>query len=551
MRRLASFLLLLGALSAGGCSEPEPAATSLGPVLAFSDVTEQAGLGGFRHENGARGDFWFPETMGAGAAVVDVNSDGAEDIILVAGGGWTGIREPALQVWLNAGDGTFTRDKTAEPQGLTEYGFGVVAGDIDRDGDPDLVYTALGKDAILRNDNGRFVDITASSGIATDAAWSTATTLFDANGDGWLDLYIARYVDWTPETDIYCSQDGQNKGYCTPELYPGVPGQFYLNQGDGTFVDRTAEAGFGEALGKTLGALVIDHNRDGFPDLMLANDTEPDELYLNQGDGTFEEIGVISGIAFDERGRARAGMGVAAGVVDDSGEETLFVGNFSSEMIGVYRHLGNDVFLDRAAASRIGRPSLLTLTFGMTLADFDLDGDLDLFTANGHVQPHIEQVKENIRFRQPPHLFQNRGDATFEDVWSTAGLNPESAWLARSVAWADFDNDGDPDLLVTENGGPVHLLRNDTDGGRGITVDLRGQRVGAKIEVWMDGQRQQRFVRAGEGYLAQSQFSPVFGLGGASAVDSVVVHWPSGQVSRESQVSTGIRLVVTEPAASN
>ncbi|MFT4605910.1 MAG: hypothetical protein ACI9W4_002655, partial [Rhodothermales bacterium] len=492
---------------------------------------------------------------GAGAAVVDVNGDGAEDIVLVAGGSWTETREPALQVWINDGEANFTRDLAAEPEGLAEYGFGVVAGDLDGDGDADLVYTAMGTDAILRNDRGRFENVTASSGIATDAAWSSAATLFDANGDGWLDLYIARYVDWTPETDIYCSQDGQNKGYCTPELYPGVPGQFYQNRGDGTFEDRTAAAGFGEAGGKTLGALVLDHNRDGFPDLMLANDTEPDELYINQGDGTFEEIGVISGIAFDERGRARAGMGVAAGVVDETGEETLFVGNFSSEMIGVYRHLGNDVFLDRAAASKIGRPSLLTLTFGISLADFDLDGDLDLFTANGHVQPHIEQVKENIRFRQAPHLFQNRGDGTFEDAWSGAAsleeAPEETAWLARSVAWADFDNDGDPDLLVTENGGPVHLLRNDTGSGRGITVDLQGQSVGAEVQVWLGGQSQRRFVRAGESYLAQSQLNPVFGFGEAVSVDSVVVHWPSGIVSREAEVATGIRLVVTEAAGND
>lgn len=547
MRRLAFFSLLLGAICSAGCGQPESVEPITAPALTFTDVTQDAGLGGFRHQNGALGDYWFPETMGAGAAAVDVNGDGAEDIILVAGGGWTGIQEPALQVWINDGEARFTRDKTAEPQGLSEYGFGVVAGDIDRDGDADLIYTALGADAVLRNDNGRFTDVTTASGIATDAAWSTAATLFDANGDGWLDLYIARYVDWTPETDIYCTQDGQNKGYCTPELYQGLPGLFYLNRGDGTFEDRTEAAGFGEALGKTLGALVLDHNRDGFPDLMLANDTEPDELYLNLGDGTFNEIGVISGIAFDERGRARAGMGVAAGVVDDTGEETLFVGNFSSEMIGVYRHLGNDVFLDRAAASRIGRPSLLTLTFGMALADFDLDGDLDLFTANGHVQPHIEQVKENIRFRQPPHLFQNRGDGTFEDVWSGVGTIPDGSWLARSVSWADFDNDGDPDLLVTENNGPIHLLRNDTDAGRGITVDLRGQRVGAEIEVWLDGRSQRRFVRAGESYLAQSQLNPIFGWGDAATVDSVVVRWPSGGVSREAQVSTGIRLVVSEP----
>ncbi|NNE71122.1 MAG: CRTAC1 family protein [Rhodothermales bacterium] len=529
MHRL-TFALVSGLMLLTGCGSAEEPAQEPASSILFTEVTQQAGLAGFSHYNGAAGDFWFPETMGAGAAVVDVNDDGWQDLVLVAGGGWGESSETALQVWMNERDGTFVREPSAEPRGLAPYGFGVIAGDLDRDGDADLVYTSLGRDAVLRNDSGRFVDVTREVGVSEEAAWSTAAAMFDADGDGWLDLYIGKYVDWTSETDIYCSQDGQNKGYCTPELYPGTPGQFYLNRGDGTFMDRTEEAGFGEALGKTLGALVLDHNRDGLPDLMLANDTEPDELYLNRGQGTFEEVGVISGVAFDERGRARAGMGINSGVVDDTGEETIFVGNFSSEMMGVYRHLGNDVFLDRAASSRIGQPSLLTLTFGIALADFDLDGDLDLFAANGHVQPQIERVKENIRFRQPPHAFQNQGDGTFADVWTGADEGA-SGWLARAVIWLDYDNDGDPDLLLTENGGPVHLLRNDAS-GESLTVRLDGRPEGARVRLFTDAGVQERFVRAGESYLGQSQIDPVFGLGSTARVDSLVVHWASGAVSR-------------------
>lgn len=547
MPRIA-LILLASVLFAAGCtdSDEDSPAVPTSPMV-FSDVTQAAGLGEFRHVNGAAGESWFPETMGAGAAVLDINSDGWQDLVLVAGGGWTESSETALQVWMNEGDGTFVREPAAEPRGLAPYGFGVVAGDIDRDGDLDLVYTSLTRDAILQNDGGRLVDVSQTAGLSGSSAWSTAATLFDADGDGWLDLYIGQYVDWTPETDIYCSQDGQTKGYCTPELYPGVAGQFYLNRGDGTFEDRTEAAGFGEALGKTLGALVLDHNRDGLPDLMLANDTEPDELFLNRGEGKFEELGVVSGVAFDERGRARAGMGINAGIVDDTGEETLFVGNFSSEMIGVYRHLGNDVFLDRAASSRIGRPSLLTLTFGITLADFDLDGDLDVFTANGHVQPQIERVKENIRFRQAPHLFRNEGDATFTDVWETSSVETDSGWLARASVWFDADNDGDADLLVTENGGPVHLLRNDTGGRNGLTVRLDGMSIGARVRLYSNGAAQERYIRAGESYLGQSQLDPIFGIPGSAEADSVVVEWASGEVSRVVAPGPVREITVAEP----
>ncbi len=559
-------LLLLAALGCASPPEPEPPRERR---VSFAEVTEQAGLAGFRHDDGAAGDQWFPETMGAGCALVDVDGDGWLDIVLLKGGGWAEAETRPVRVYLNKGDGSFERVPEAEPVGLEGIGFGLAAADYDNDGDTDLFYSALGADALLRNDGGRFVPVelnidaarsnsTAPDGLSRAAAgassqmgggWSSAATFFDADNDGWVDLFVAGYVEWTPEADIYCSQDGENKGYCTPELYPGTSGVFYHNRGDGSFEDRTEAAGFGGTKGKTLGALTLDYNRDGWTDLMLANDTEPDELFLNQGDGTFQEIGVLSGIAFDERGRARAGMGVSSGVVDGTGEETLFVGNFSSEMIGVYRHIGNDVFLDRAASSRIGQPSLLTLSFGLLLDDLDLDGDLDLFVANGHVQPHITRVKENIRFRQLPHLFLNRGDGSFSDHAESAGLT--SAWLGRGVASGDIDGDGDLDLLVTENGGGARLLRNDSESGGWIRVDLEGtasnrSAIGASLELWIGGRSQRRFIRSGGSYLSQSSFSAVFGLGDAQAADSLVVRWPAGSVSRLAAIPAGSSIRLTE-----
>jgi enediyne biosynthesis protein E4 len=520
--------------------------------LAFIDATERAGLSGFRHDNGAAGNRWFPETMGAGAGMVDVDQDGWLDILLLTGGGWEESQDRPLRVYINQRDGSFVRSGEAEPTGLRGTGFGLAAADIDNDGDTDLYYSALGQDALLRNNGGHFVpesiDDAGPVSAASDRAWSTAATFFDADNDGWVDLYVGRYVQWTAETDIFCSQDGQNKGYCTPEMYPGEQGAFYLNRGDGTF-RKEGSAGFESSNGKTLGAITLDYNRDGRVDLMLANDTEPDELYLNRGDGTFREIGLLSGIAFDERGRARAGMGVAAGVVDQSGQETLFVGNFSSEMIGVYRHMGNDVFLDRAASSRIGQPSLLTLSFGLALADFDLDGDLDLFTANGHVQPEIGSVKESIQFREPPHLFRNEGDGTFTDVAAQAGL--AGAWVARAAVSGDYDHDGDVDLLVTENGGGVHLLKNNAAPGASIRVELEGtlsnrSAIGADIQLWVRGRMQRRFVRSGGGYLSQSSFASIFGLGQASEADSLVIRWPSGVVTRRAAIAAGSRLRIVE-----
>jgi hypothetical protein len=561
-RRIPATVALMLGLTAG-CAAPDapvPAPpvehASVPATLTFTDVTEAAGLGGFRHVNGARGDFWFPETMGSGGGFLDYDGDGRQDVILVGGGAWDAEADRAVRkLWLyrNTGAGAFTlvSDETLPPR-LDGYGMGVAVADYDNDGDEDLFFTTLGPNHLLRNDDGVFTDVTREAGLDEGGQWSTAALFFDADRDGHLDLFVGNYVKWTPETDVFCSQDGENKGYCTPDLYEGVPGRFYHNRGDGTFEDRTEAAGFVASSGKTLGAVAFDFNRDGWPDLVVSNDTEPDLLYENRGDGAFAEVGVLSGIAFDERGRARAGMGVDAGVVDETGEETLFVGNFSNEMIAVYRHLGNGAFLDRAAASKIGRPSLLTLTFGVFLFDVDLDGDLDLFAANGHVQPHIERVKDNVKFREPPHLFLNDGHGTFTDVAPEIGGVLAGPMVARAAAYADYDGDGDLDVLVTENAGPAHLWRNDLDGARRfLRVEVEGRAsnrdgIGARLELVAGGRRQVRRVRTGGGFLAAFEKPVTFGLGGAVRVDSLIVRWPSGRLDRLVGVEAGRTLRLVE-----
>jgi len=550
------------------CNAPEAAREPAGlvadaPSLAFTDVTFDAGLGDFRHETGAKGDKWFPETMGSGGGFIDYDGDGWEDILLVRGGTWDApeTQLPALWLYRNNGDGTFTLvTEEAGLGGVRAYGLGIAVADYDNDGDEDIYFTTLEHNMLFRNDGGRFTDVSKQAGIAEESTWSSSAIFFDADRDGWLDLYSGNYVKWSPETDLFCSLDGDTKGYCTPETYTGVPSRFFHNNGDGTFSDWTAKAGFLPAPGKALGVAELDFNRDGWPDLVVANDTQPNLVYVNNGDGTFTEIGVMSSVAYDENGKARAGMGIDIGVVDSTGEETIFIGNFSKEMIGVYRHVSDGLFIDRGAVSKIGRTSLLTLAFGLILFDADLDGDLDLFVANGHVQPEIEDMQEGITHAEPPHLFMNNGDGTFEDLAPAIGGPFAAAYVARAAAYADYDKDGDVDILITENNGPVHLFRNELINAQGgpatsnmLRVLTEGQRsnrdgIGSRVIAVVDGRRMERRVRSGSSYLASSEKALTFGLGAATRVDSLIVQWSSGAVDRFANVEAGQTVLVREGA---
>lgn len=562
--RLLPGLLLVALAVLAGCaaesSAPEavPATTATGVGLTFTDVTQEAGLGDFRHETGAVGDLWFPESMGSGGAFIDYDGDGWLDVLLAGGGTWEGSGKapvPALWLYRNNGDGTFTH--TTREAGLADvraYSLGFAVADYDNDGDQDFYLTTIAENLLFRNDGGTFTEVGRATGVAGEPTWSSSALFFDADRDGWLDLYAGNYVAWTPETDIWCSLDGQSKGYCTPETYRGVASRFYHNNGDGTFSDWTEQAGFWPAPGKTLGVVEFDFNRDGWPDLAVANDTQPGQLYVNNGDGTFAERGAVSGMAYDENGKARAGMGIDAGVVDTTGEETIFIGNFSKEMIGVYRHIGNGLFIDRAAASKIGRTSLLTLAFGLFLFDVDLDGDLDLFTANGHVQPEIETTQEGIGYDEAPHLFFNDGNGYFEDLAPSIGGVLAGTIVARGAAYGDVDRDGDLDILVTENDGPAHLWRNDrTSEAHYLRVHTEGRQsnrdgIGAQVSVYAGGREMVRRVRTGASYLSASERAATFGLAGAGTVDSLVVHWPSGQVDRHRDVAVDRDVVVVEGA---
>lgn len=549
------------AASCSAESKPNSAGDPRSPdasTVLFADVTESAGLGSFRHHNGAVGNKWYPEMMGSGGGFIDYNNDGWLDILLLGGGMWEedpAVTPRALWLYENNGDGTFV--DVTEKAGLADveaYTIGFAAADYDNDGREDFVLTNLGPDMLFRNTGGVFLDVSQAAGIASFEEWGSSPLFFDADRDGHLDLFISNYVEWSPATDKWCPDGSRIKMYCNPADYEGIASRFYRSNGDGTFTERTQEAGFltgAQAVrDKALGVVEIDYNEDSWPDLYVVTDGEGNLLYENQGDGTFVERSILSGVAFSEHGEARAGMGVDAGVVDSSGSVSLFVGNFSEEPISVYRHEGGGLFLDRSSASRLHQPSFLTLTFGLILFDADLDGDLDLLAANGHVHPDRVGIQDNITFEQPAQLYLNRGDGTFAEVKQREGVLARRM-VGRAAAYGDFDRDGQLDVLLTENGGGAHLWRNDAGRGQFLRVRLQGHEsnrdaLGSRVVAVVGTHRMERRIRTGSSYLSQSEKVAAFGLGSAGYVDSLIVHWPGGRVHRFGRVEGGQEVKIME-----
>ena len=523
------------------------------PVV-FTDVTEPAGIR-FTHNTGAFGAKYMPETFGAGALWIDVDGDGWQDLLLVNGTAWPERNDAATHAALyrNDGDGTFTDITRGSGLDVPLYGLGGAAADFDNDGHVDVYLTVLGPNRLFRGaGDGTFTDVTGATGVG-DPGFSTAALWFDYDKDGHLDLFVGNYVHWSPETDLFCSLTGDTKSYCTPESYQGQSGTLYRNRGDSTFEDVTTAAGVRAPSAKALGAVMLDFNDDGWMDLFVANDTQPDQLFENRGDGTFEDIGVLAGVAFSDAGVARAGMGVDAADYDRSGRADLVIGHFSTEMMALYHNEGNGLFIDEGPRSAIGRSTLLTLTFGCFFFDFDLDGWPDIFAANGHVADDVERVQARITYAQPPQLFRNLGGGRFEEVTAPdAALGAPQ--VGRGAAYADFDRDGDLDVVVTANGGAPRLLRN--DGGndnhalRIRTMGTASNRdgIGARVDVTAGGETRWQVVKTGSSYLSQSELPVTFGLGGRSRADSVVVTWPSGVVDRLGAVRADRAITVEEGA---
>jgi enediyne biosynthesis protein E4 len=528
--------------------------TSIAQTVKFRDISAQAGIH-FTHNNGAFGKKWLPETMGPGCAFIDYDNDGYQDIVLVNGEDFPGHPHSGattLKLYHNNHDGTFTDVTRQSGLAIPMFGLGVAVGDYDNDGFDDLFISALGQSHLFHNNgNGTFTDVTKSAGMWGPNEFSTSAAWVDYDRDGKLDLVVANYVHWSEQGDLYCTLDGAHKSYCTPESYKGTSVRLWHNLGGGRFEDATQKAGLGDPTSKSLGIAILDVNDDGWPDILIANDTQPNKLYINNKNGTFAEGGVAAGIGFSEDGVARAGMGVDAADYDRSGHPSVLISNFANQMVSLYHNEGNGLFVDEAPESEIGRDTLVTLGFGCFFFDYDNDGWPDIFVADGHIENEIERVQKRVSYAEPPHLFRNLGGGKFTEVTGQMGKSFEAPKVARAAAYADIDNDGFLDVLLTTNAGPAYLFHNEGGANHSLRIKLVGSKsnrdgIGAVVHVKAGADEQSKMVRSGSSYLAQSELVLTFGLGARTRADEIEISWPSGQVDRLSNVNAGQTVNVQE-----
>ncbi len=534
-----------------------------GPGFRLVDVTRNAGID-FNHNNGGYGDKLLPETLGSGCAFLDYDNDGWTDILLVNGMDW---KKPGpakkgapqhrsrttLRLYKNNRNGTFTDVTRKAGLDVEMYGMGVAVGDYNNDGFADIVISCVGQSRLFQNTGkGTFVDVTQKSGLGKRLGFSTSALWVDYDRDGLLDLFVCNYVKWSIQHDIFCSIDGKHKSYCTPEAYRGETCWLFHNKGDGTFEDVTATSGIFDSSSKSLGVAMLDSNADGWPDLLVANDTQPNKLYRNLHNGKFRDVALEAGLAFSADGKARAGMGVDVGDFDNSGKPGIVITNFDNEMIGLYRATKAGDYTDVAISAGVGGASRRTLGFGCGFADLNLDGFLDLIAVNGHIDDTVRNVRRDVPYAQPPLLFLNEGEGRFEDVAGEVGGGFAVPKVARGLAYGDYDRDGDIDVLLTTNNGPAYLFRNDQlAGNRSIRFHLVGTKsnrdgIGAVVRISHGGQSQMRMIRSGSSYLSQSELAAVFGVGSRDRIERVVIEWPSGRTEEHKNLATGKSYRCTE-----
>jgi hypothetical protein len=543
--------------TASALSGQAPTSPPASSPVTFRDITQKAGIH-FVHNNAAFGKKYLPETMGPGVAFIDYDNDGWQDIFLVNGTDWPGrpSKHSTPKLYHNNHDGTFTDVTHKAGLDVELFGMGVAVGDYDNDGFDDLFITAMGQSHLFHNNgNGTFTDVTQKAGLMGPKEFSTSAAWVDYDRDGELDLVVANYVQWSLEGDLYCTLDGKSKSYCTPESYKGTAVRLWHNRGDGTFEDATKKAGLAEPTSKTLGIAILDYDNDGWPDILFSNDTQPNKLYRNNGNGTFTEKAVVAGIAFSEDGVARAGMGVDAADYDRSGAASILITNFANQMLSLYHNEGKGLFVDEAPRSEVGRATLLTLGFGCFFFDYDLDGWPDIFIANGHIDGDIQRVQPNVKYAMPPHLFRNVGKGNFQEVTKTLGSAFNTPRVGRGAAYGDINNDGRPDLLLSTNGGPTFLFENDATPGFPANKSLRIKLVGTKsnrdgigtvVKMTAGGTTESQMMRSGSSYLSASELVLTYGLGQLNQADSVEIRWSSGQVDKLSTVAAGQTVTVTE-----
>jgi len=525
------------------------------PKAPFTEVGSAAGLR-FSHFTGATGEKLLPETLGAGAAFFDADGDGDADLLLVNGDRWpwaaSGPASPGCALYRNdTAPGSpirFTDISAGSGLETPFYGMGTAVGDYDNDGKPDVLVTAVGGAHLFHNEGGgRFKDVTASAGVGGGPdEWSTAATWFDLDNDGDLDLFVGSYVKWSRAIDAEVGYkiDGSTRAYGPPMNFQGTFPHLYRNEGGGRFTDISKEGGVqvtnpstGVPAAKSLGVVAVDFNGDGSTDLIVANDTVQNFVFENQRDGRFKEVGALTGIAFDSYGNTRGAMGIDAARFTDDGKLGIAIGNFANEMTALY--VGNTtpgLFTDESISWGVGPASRLPLKFGVLFLDWDLDGRLDLLSVNGHLEEEITKVQASQKYRQPAQLFWNAGAAGFVPVGpEQAGSALFTPIVGRGCAMADLDGDGDDDLLFTQTGGSPLLLRNDRPADRRwVRLKLVGTRanrdaLGATVQLKAGGKTQWRTVTANRGYLSSSALALTFGLGEATAVESIDIVWPGGQ----------------------
>jgi hypothetical protein len=536
------------------------------PAVSFTDITGAAGID-FVHTTGAYGEKLLPESIGSGAAFLDYDNDGDQDLLLVNSTWWPGHDQgttPTLAFYENNGAGKF-RDVTGQAGlAISCYGMGAAIGDYDNDGWTDLYITALGNNYLYHNEQGRFTDVTADTETAgLESDWSTAAAFIDYDNDGDLDLFVGNYVRWSREIDLEIDfrVTGLGRAIGAPNHFFGSNSRLYRNEGNGTFADVSQTAGIvvndpvnDSPEGKALAVAPVDYDQDGWIDLFVANDTTRNFLYHNLGNGQFEEIGSLEGIAYDRNGKATGAMGIDTAYFRNDNELGIGIGNFANEMSSLYVTAGGQPpFADEAILEGFGPASRLALTFGLFFFDYDLDGRLDLFQANGHLESEINVVQPSQTYAQPAQLFWNCGDACrnrFVLVEESGAL--ATPMVGRGAAYADIDNDGDLDIVVMQNGHEARLFRNDQQtGNHWLRIRLEGHRmnrnaIGAVIELMANGTTQRRSIMPTRSYLSQVELPATFGLGDADRIEKLTITWPDGMVQELPVDTVDTTLVVTQ-----
>ena len=525
--------------------------------LQFISVTKEAGIH-FKHHDGASGQRYFIEPLGGGAAFLDYNTDGFQDIYLVNSAALSPppkeqsdrSEPPRNALYRNNGDGTFTDVAVAAGVADTGYGMGCAVGDYDNDGFPDLYVTNFGANVFFRNNgDGTFTDVTRGTGTG-DTRWGASCAFVDYDNDGFLDLYVTNYVKYDIESDSVCMNKGV-RVYCDPRLYEGELDILYYNNGDGTFTDVTVSAGFSEATGRGLALAWGDYDDDGDMDVYIANDADQNFLYRNNGDSTFTDVSLTAGVGFSEDGEAENGMGVDFGDYDNDGRLDLVVTNFQGQTNTLYHNEGNGLFSDVSYASKIGTISLPYLAWGVSFCDYDNDGYQDLFIANGHLDENVQAFNPTGFYEQPNLLFRNNRDSTFDEVGVDSGSGMRLEKVSRGFAYADYDNDGDLDLLVTNMKGSLDLLENREGQNTWLTLKLIGTRsnrdaIGTRVKVTTGNLTQIREVRSGSSYLSQSDIRLHFGLGKHRQIDRIEIRWPSGLQEQLEGIKPNQSLILVE-----